>query len=48
MITHALGLSADLWGVVDGALTISNMALVEITHLFVGIGSLIYYAGLKK
>ncbi len=42
IITHLLGLSADIWGIVDGALTIKKMAPVEITHLFVGIGSLIY------
>lgn len=42
IITHLLGLSADIWGILDGALTVSKMAPVEITHLFVGIGSLIY------
>lgn len=42
IITHLLGLSADIWGILDGALTISKMAPVEITHLFVGTGSLIY------
>ncbi len=42
IITHLLGLSADIWGIVDGALTVSKMAPVEITHLFIGIGSLIY------
>ena len=40
--THLLGLSADIWGIFDAALTIKKMAPVEITHLFVGIGSLIY------
>ncbi len=47
MITHLLGLSADIWGVADGVLTISKMAPVEITHLFVGIGSLLYYLKLE-
>lgn len=42
IITHLLGLSADILGILDGALTFSKMAPVEITHLFVGIGSLIY------
>lgn len=42
IITHVLGLSADIWGILDGALTIGKMAPVEITHLFVGFGSLIY------
>ncbi len=48
IITHLLGLSADIWGILDGALTASKMAPVEITHLFVGIGSLIYLLTLKK
>ncbi|MDQ2751593.1 MAG: hypothetical protein M3R72_01055 [Bacteroidota bacterium] len=48
IITHLLGLCADIWGVADGALTISKMAPVEITHLFVGIGSLYYYFKINK
>ncbi len=48
IITHLLGLSADIWGVFDGALTLSKMAPVEITHLFVGIGSLIYLLRLNN
>lgn len=47
IITHLLGLSADIWGAADGALTISKMAPVEITHLFVAIGSLYYYLKLR-
>lgn len=47
MITHLLGLSADIWGAADGALTLSKMAPVEVTHLFIGIGSLLYYLKLK-
>jgi hypothetical protein len=47
IITNLLGLSADIWGVTDGALTISKMAPVEMTHLFVGIGSLIYLIKLR-
>lgn len=42
IITHFLGISADVWGVVDSALTLSKIAPVQITHLFIGIGSLIY------
>ncbi|MES2558281.1 MAG: hypothetical protein V4590_00970 [Bacteroidota bacterium] len=42
MLTHFLGLSADLWGVADGVLSISKMALIEVMHLFIGIGSFIY------
>lgn len=48
IITHLLGISADLWGVIDGALTTSKIAPVEITHLFVGIGSLIYLLRLNN
>jgi hypothetical protein len=47
IITHLLGLSADIWGILDGALTISKMVPVEITHVFVGIGSLIYFLQLN-
>lgn len=42
IITHVLGLLADVWGVADGALSLTKFAPVELTHLFVGIGSLIY------
>ena len=48
IITHLLGLSADVWGVVDGALRAGKMAPVEITHLFVGIGSLLCLLELQK
>ena len=48
IITHVSGLSADIWGIVGGALSISKMAPVEITHLFVGIGSFIYLLRLNK
>lgn len=47
IVTHVLGLSADVWGVLDGALTTTKVAPVEITHLFVGIGSLIYFLKLN-
>lgn len=47
IITHLLGISADIWGVLDGALTTSKIAPVELTHLFVGIGSLICLLRLK-
>jgi hypothetical protein len=48
IITHLLGLSADIWGVADGALVIDKMAPVEMTHLFVGFGSLYYLLKLKR
>jgi hypothetical protein len=47
IITHLLGLSADIWGVADGVLTTSKIVPVEMTHLFVGIGSFICLLKLK-
>ncbi|MGI8952936.1 MAG: hypothetical protein ACR2FN_15295 [Chitinophagaceae bacterium] len=47
IITHLLGISADVWSVIDGAVTASKIAPVEITHLFIGIGSLHYLLKLK-
>ncbi len=47
IITHFLGLSADVWGAYDGALNIVKFAPVEITHLFVLFGSVIYLLRLK-
>ncbi len=48
IITHSLGLAADLWGSIDGSLTIIKMVPVAITHLVVGIGSLIYLTRLAN
>jgi hypothetical protein len=48
IITHLLGISADVWGLSDGVLTTAKIAPVEITHLFIGIGSLIYLLRLKS
>jgi hypothetical protein len=48
IITHLLGLSAEVWGAYDGAWTIGKMAPVEITHLFAIFGSLFYYLKLKS
>ncbi|MDF2431258.1 MAG: hypothetical protein JWP44_889 [Mucilaginibacter sp.] len=47
VLTHTLGLLADVFGVLNGALQIQQMAPVELTHLFIGIGSLIYLLRLK-
>ncbi len=47
IITHIFGLFADAWGIFDGALTVAKMAPVEVTHLFSGIGSLIYLVRLR-
>ena len=43
MITHLLGLLADAWGIYDGALSFIQIIPVELTHLFIGSGSLFYY-----
>ncbi|HTB52777.1 MAG TPA: hypothetical protein VK718_08375 [Ferruginibacter sp.] len=39
IITHILGISADVLGIMSGALLPIKMAPVEIVHLFIGIGS---------
>ena len=48
IITHLFGILADVWGAYDGALTIYKFAPVEITHMIVGVGSLIYLLQLKS
>lgn len=48
ILTHLFGLLADVWGAYDGALTLNKFAPVEITHLIVGIGSLIYLLKLNN
>jgi hypothetical protein len=48
IITHTLGLLADLWGVSDGVLKIAKMAPVELTHLFIGLGSLYYWLKIRS
>lgn len=48
VITHALGLSVDILGVINGTLTLVKMAGVEVTHLFIGVGSLIYLLRIRK
>lgn len=47
IITHLLGISANILGLFDGALTFPKVIPVQITHLFVGIGSLVYLSKLK-
>lgn len=47
IITRLFGISADIWGVLDNVLAASKIAPVEITHLFVGVGSLYYLLKLK-
>ncbi|WP_343636935.1 hypothetical protein [Fluviicola sp.] len=42
IFTHLFGLFADYWGLFDGALTFTGILPVQITHLFIGGGSLIY------
>jgi hypothetical protein len=48
IITNILGLLADVFGVSNGALLTSKIVPVELTHLFIGIGSLIYLLQLKR
>lgn len=48
IVTHLLGITADIWSVFDGALTTVRIFPVEIAHLFVGLGSSIYLLGLIK
>jgi hypothetical protein len=47
VITHTLGLLANVWGIADGAITICKIAPFEI-NLFVGIGSFIYLLQLRR
>ena len=47
IIISLFGLLADFWGIYDGALTLTKMAPVELTHLFIGLGSLIFLTQLK-
>ncbi|HNP97670.1 MAG TPA: hypothetical protein PKK99_01370 [Bacteroidia bacterium] len=47
IITHALSIVADMWAVSDGVLAFSKAAPGQLTHLFVAIGSLIYYLKIK-
>ena len=47
IITHLFGISADILGLFDGALTFPKIIPVQVTHLFVGIGSLVYLSKLK-
>lgn len=47
IITHVMGLLADVWGVNDGALTLANIIPVELSHLFAVVGSGFYLMGMK-
>jgi len=42
IITHILGLVVDFYGVFNGIHSIIKFAPVEVTHLFIGIGSMLY------
>ena len=48
IITHLFGLSADIWGIADNALTFTKMVPVEITHIFIGMGSLLYLGRMSR
>lgn len=43
MISHFFGITADIYGLFNGVLSVAGIAPVELVHLFVGIGSFIYY-----
>ncbi len=42
IITNLFGLAADLLGVSAGALNLTKMAAVELTHAFIIVGSLFF------
>jgi xanthosine utilization system XapX-like protein len=42
LVTHFFGLAADAWGIAARTLSVLKMAPVELTHLFIAIGSCIY------
>jgi hypothetical protein len=48
IFTHLFGLLADYRGLYDGALTITGILPVQITHFFIGGGSLIYLLPLNS
>ncbi|KAF2508764.1 hypothetical protein EYY60_16725 [Flavobacterium zhairuonense] len=47
MVGHFFGITADIWGLLNGVLSFSGIAPVELVHLFVGLGSFIYYRKIK-
>ncbi len=48
IITHLFGLGADAWSISEGILLIEEMAVVELTHLFIAIGSIYYLVQARK
>jgi len=48
IVTQLFGISADLLGVLDETLTEIKILPVQILHLFVGIGSIVYLSKLKS
>jgi hypothetical protein len=48
IFTHLLSISVDFLGVYQGIISAVKFAPVEVTHLFIGIGSAIYLMMLKK
>lgn len=48
IVTQLLGIITDFWGLYDRAITLKNILPVQVTHLFIGVGSLIYLLRLDK
>ena len=48
LIMHALVMAVDIGGVSSGVLQFSKIAVGQLNHLFVGIGSLIYLVRMKQ
>ncbi len=48
IVTHAFGIGADFWGMHDGALQLINILPVQIVHLFIGTGSLVYLLNIDE
>jgi hypothetical protein len=48
IVTQFLGIIADFLGLYEEVLTLRNILPVQVTHLFIGVGSLIYLLQLEK
>ena len=48
IISHGLTMIADIYGIASGTLQFSKLVVGQGTHLFIGIGSLIYLLKMEK
>jgi hypothetical protein len=48
IVGHGLTMIADIGGVASGTLQFSKIAVGQVNHLFIGIGSLVYLMKMKK